>query len=282
MKSFLCFLLTSGIAVAHHGQDFFLTLDARVPAKKAFSAFATAAAGEDDFTLEAGLLAGLGAGFTIGFSTAFSDADGFEADGITPIIQWSAPLGKSPLRIGAAVSYHFSLASEATVSGHSHGGHVHRRTVPSTSFSASSASSAPRFGGFNPDAPPTPIPVPEASAVDSSPTIHLHDEDYYLGRLIIEYELSHHTRFVGNVIFAGTSNSDLAMGYALAMRHSFTHEWAVGIEGTGDFNTGGYHQIVAGVIHSPRHDLGLRLGVSHGIGNSQEGISGLFGVTWRF
>jgi len=66
MKPILSLLLSTGLAMAHHGQDFFVTLDARVPAKGGFSAFATAAAGEDDFSLESGLIAGLGAGFAAG------------------------------------------------------------------------------------------------------------------------------------------------------------------------------------------------------------------------
>jgi len=124
---------------------------------------------------------------------------------------------------------------------------------------------------FNPDAPPPPSAPQFAAATGGSSTIHLHDEDFLLGRLILEYEFDHHTRVVGNRILAGTSGTDLAIGYAFAVRDGFTHKWAAGIEAIGDFNTGGYHQIVVGVIHSPRHDLGLRLGISHGIGGTPKG-----------
>ena len=265
--------------MAHHGQDFFVTLDARVPAKNGFSAFSTTAAGEDDFSLETGLITGVGAGLAAGFTVDFSDTGSFQANGITPILQWSAPLGESPFRLGAAFTYHFHDSSRsAHGGGHSHGGHSHARVAPPAPFFMLSA---PLMLAFNPDAPLTPNPQPAAAVGDSS-TIHLHDEDFFLTRLILENELSQHTRVVGNLILAGTSSSDTAIGYALAVRHSFTHEWAVGFEAIGDFNTGGYHQLVAGVIHSPRHDLGLRLGVSHGLGATDEGATGLFGITWRF
>lgn len=281
MKPLLPFFLSTGIAMAHHGQDFFVTLDARVPAFGGFSAFTTAAAGEDDFSLETGLIAGLGAGFAAGFTVDFNDANSFQANGITPIIQWSSPLGDSPLRLGAAFSYHYhdsSRAAQGGGGGHSHGGHSHARSAP-VAFSAPSGIATRTF---NPDAPTFPTPQPSLTAAGGSSTIHLHDEDFFLTRLILEYELGHHTRAVGNLIIAGTSSSDTAIGYSLALRHSFTHEWAAGFEAIGDFNTGGYHQLVAGVIHSPRHDLGLRLGVSHGLGATDEGATGLFGITWRF
>ena len=284
MRSILTLLLSTGFALAHHGQDFFVTLDARVPAKNGFSAFTTAAAGEDDFTLETGLIAGLGAGLAAGFTVDFSDTGSFRPKGITPILQWSVPLGESPLRLGAAFSHHFSDSARTTHGGggHSHGGHSHSHAAAPAGFSFAPASFPSSAFGFNPDAPPPPTPQPAAVPVGGSSTIHLHDEDYYLTRFILEYELGHHTRLVGNLILAGTSSSDTAIGYSLAARHSFNHEWAVGLEAIGDFNTGGYHQVVAGVIHSPRHDLGLRLGVSHGLGATEEGATGLFGITWRF
>lgn len=274
MKSLSLLIFSSGIALAHHGQDFFVTLDARVPAKDSFSLFSTAAAGEEDLTVETGLLAGLGAGFAAGFAVDFTDSGGFHAAGITPMLQWSMPIGESPLRLGANLSYHFfdgSRDSSGGTGGHSHGGHSHKSTTRS------------KKSGFNPDAPPPPTP-PTATLLDSggSSTIHLHDEDYLLSRLILEYEFSHHTRLVGNLIFSGTSTSDIAIGYALAVRHEFTPKWALGFEAIGDFNPGGYHQLVAGIIHSPRHDLGLRLGLSHGLGATDEGASALCGLTWRF
>jgi hypothetical protein len=138
--------------------------------------------------------------------------------------------------------------------------------------------------GFNPDAPPPPIGgTPAGGAIDGHPsTIHLHDTDFLLARLIVECALGPSTRLVGNVILGGTSRSDLGLGYALALRHEWTPKWAVGLEGIGDFNTHGYHELVASVIHSPRPDLGLRLGIGQGLGSASEGRSLLGGFTWRF
>ncbi len=284
MKAIFLLTLSAATAMAHHGQDFFLSLDARVPAQSGFAAFATAAAGEHDFSIETGLIAGLGANFAAGFSVDFSDSGSFQPNGIAPILQWSAPLGESPLRIGAAFSYHFHDSSRDSSGGethshggHSHGGHSHARfssrEIPTDQFAFS----------FNPDAPPPPDPVPvTAAASTGSSTIHLHDEDYFLARIILEYELTQFTRVVGNFIIAGTSSSDTAIGYALAVRQTISPRWAAGIEAMGDFNTGGYHQVVIGIIHSPRHDFGLRLGISHGLGAAREGAACLIGTTWRF
>lgn len=281
MKPILALLLSAGIASAHHGQDFFVTLDSRVPASGGFSLYTTAAAGKDDFTLESGLLAGLGAGLAAGFAVDFDDANSFQANGITPTLQWSLTPGDSPLRLGTALSYHFHDSSHTANGGggHSHGGHSHSVAAPAPTTSAFGFATASL--DFNPDAPPPPTPQP-ATAASGPSSIHLHNEDYFLGRLIIEYEFDKRTRFVGNLILAGTSTSDAALGYAIAVRHELSPKWAAGMEAIGDFNTSGYHQIVASLIHSPRHDLGLRLGIAHGLGASGEGTSVLAGATWRF
>lgn len=284
MKTIALLLALAGLARAHHGQDFFVTLDARVPALGGFSVFGTTAAGEQDFELETGFLAGLGAGFAGGVSIDFSDDGSFHASGITPLLQWSAPLGEGPFCLGAALSYHFHDSSRsrsgAPGGGHSHGGHIHRSLAPGGKRGTARVSKA----GFNPDAPPDPDPAPGGGAafLAAPSTIHLHDTDYYLARLILEYELGRSTRLVGNLILAGTTGDDLASGYALAIRHELHPKWAVGLEAIGDFNTHGWHQIVGSVIHNPRHDLGLRLGIGHGLGPAGEGASALAGITWRY
>lgn len=272
MKSIALILFTivlpSGVALAHHGQDFFVTLDARVPAKNGMFTFATMAVGNDNPALEAGFIAGIGSNLALGFAVDGNQIDDLQANAITPILQWSIPLQDSPLRLGGSFSYHFFDSSrlDATNGGHSHGApHSHRRAL------------SPRF---NPDAPPPP-PPPLVSRSDAA-TIHLHEEDFYLSRFIIEYELSAHTRMVSNLILAGTPEADAALGYACALRHSVSHNWAVGAEAIGDFRASGYHQVILGIIHTPRHDLSLRLGLSTGLGATADDTTGLLGLTWRF
>lgn len=285
MRLLVLLLVLGGLARAHHGQDFFLTLDARVPELGGFTAFANASAREGEFLMEPGILAGLGGGLAAGVSLSLDDQASFGASGISPIIQWSAPLGESPLRLGAALSYHFHDSSRGLADGgHSHGGHSHRRRP----IAAREFRPVPQFSpgmGFNPDAPPPPIGGGSAHhthAGGHASTIHLHDTDFFLARLIVECPIGPATRLVGNLILGGTSSSDTALGYALAVRHEFTPRWAAGLEGIGDFNTHGYHEMVASIIYSPRSDLGLRLGIGHGLGQDAAGASVLGGMTWRF
>jgi hypothetical protein len=257
-------LLTAGICHAHHGQDFFVTIEARVPEKNGYFTFATLAAGNAEPSLEAGLIAGLGSQLAFGLTIDGNAIDDLQANAITPTLQWAIPLGDSPLRLGATLSYHFFNSSLLEADdGHSHGGHTHRRSLSS----------------FNPDAPPPPTPI---TITDSPATIHLHDEDYYLSRIIMEYEIHQRTRLVSNIILAGTSAADTALGYAIALRHTLTPEWSAGLEAIGDFRASGYHQAIASIIHTPRHDISLRLGLSQSLGATASKTSGLFGITLRF
>jgi hypothetical protein len=266
MKHFtFTFLLTTAICHAHHGQDFFVTIDARVPQKNSYFTFATIAAGNSEPSLEVGLIAGLGSHLAFGLTLDGNAIDDLQANAIAPTLQWALPINDR-FRLGATLSYHFFDSSQLDGShaGHSHGGHTHGKSL------------RPRF---NPDAPPPPVPV---IIGDSPATIHLHDEDYYLSRFILECELHENTRLVSNIILAGTEGSDTALGYAIALRHSFHEQWAAGIEAIGDFRASGYHQAIAGIIHTPRHDISLRLGLAQGIGATSAETTGLFGITMRF
>ena len=273
MRPLVALLCLAGVARGHHGQDFFVNLDARVPALGAFTAFANASAAEGEFVLEPGLMAGLGAGFGLGLSADFSDDGSFHAAGITPMLQGSTAVGDSSLRLGASLAWHLADSSRLPAGGHGghgHGSHTHSRR----------AAVAAGRAATNPDAPPT--PAPQAAAPPAGSTIHLHDTDYLATRLIAEWECTRNTRLVGNLILAGTSGSDLALGYSFGIRHELGTRWALGLEGIGDFDTGGYHELIGSVVFSPRRDLGLRAGVGHGLGPSSGGASLLTGVTFRF
>ncbi|MBB5351811.1 opacity protein-like surface antigen [Haloferula luteola] len=273
MKFIPLFLSLPAVALAHHGQDFFLNLDARVPSSGGATVYATSSIAEQDFSLESGFLAGLGSGFAAGCGIDWTDQGSFHTQGLTPMLQWSAPLAHRSWRLGASVSYHFDdgsrQPSSSFTSNSQHGGHHHSHRSMKT---------------FNPDAPPDPVVTPTQISWPSasSSTIHLHDEDYFQSRIILEWSVSESTRAVANFVVAGTSSSEMGLGYAVGLRHEFHHHWGVGLECMGDFNVHGDHQVVASWIYMPRHDLGLRLGYGHGLGSAGEGGSLHAGITWRF
>ena len=268
MKSLLLLLVLPAFASAHHGQDFFVNLDARTPAEGRFTAFATLTSSESDFTLEPGILAGIGGGLALGATADFTDNGSFHATGITPLLQWSAALGNSPLRIGISTAFHFSDSSRSPVGTTTGGGHHHNHR---------SARDV-----FNPDAPDPSGPAIDATPPAGSSTIHLHGTDYYQSRIMLEWSVSDRLRSVANLIAAGTSGSNLALGYSVGIRREVTPLLAVGLESIGDFNFHGHHQVIGSVIITPRHDLGLRLGLGHGLGSAGDSTSLHTGITWRF
>lgn len=250
----LCLLILP--ASAHHGQDFFLNLDARVPAALRTTAFMSSTWNDDEgWSIEPGILTGLGAGFAAGITASFSDTPGNDAsaDAVTPQLQWSLPLGDLPFYMGVSVAYHF--ADEESGDGHNH---THR---------------TPRF---NPDAPPV------ATITDLAPSIHSHGVDALQSRIIMEWEMSTRTRWIANVVYLDAAGSDPAWGYSVGLRQQIAGPWSIGIEALGDFNRHLYQEVAAGVIYSPTHHLGVRLGCSQELGNSDAKSSLLWGLTYRF
>ncbi|MFC7336929.1 hypothetical protein ACFQY0_07050 [Haloferula chungangensis] len=291
----ITFLTLAQAAHAHHGQDFFVNLDAQVPVLGSVSTFATAsyvrtASGSEETSLEPGFLVGTGLGTSVGLSATWSNDDGvpFNYSGFTPLFQWSMAIPDSPLRIGFSASYHISdsssQASSSASGGHSHGSFATNSSSSSTG--SSSVSFNPDAPAFNPDAPPSGGSGHDHSAHDHShgshSGIHRHGEDFFASRLIIEWQATESTRAVANLIVVSGGWSDIAFGYSLGLRHDFTEKWALGLESIGDLDSGGEHEIVAGAWFTPRHDLNFRLGAGTGIGQGSPELSLYSGLTWRF
>jgi hypothetical protein len=276
MKRLLLCLLPTAAAQAHHGQDFFVTLDTRVPEFAHGSVFTAASwaenSGADETVLDAGFLAGLGAGFAAGATVQSSNETpgSFGYAGITPLLQWTAPLGDGALRFGASASYHFADSSH-TVSHFA----FHRHVAPD-----------PGGGpGGNPDAPPAGsggTHIHGGGHSHSHDGIHRHGEDHFQARLIGEWQAGADTRVLLNLIAVGTGDDDIDFGYALALRREITATLAAGLECTGDLDSHGRHEAIAGLFYLPRHDLTLRLGAGGGFGPGAASLLLHGGLTWRF
>lgn len=274
-------LLLIQSSYAHHGQDFFVNLDARVPAFGKITAFTSSSYVRDDSayeetSLEPGFLIGTGFGSSFGLTAEWSNSNGspFNFSGITPIFQWAIALPDSPFRLSFSAAYHIADSSaEASNTGHTHGNP--RR--PPLSFTPDAVT-------FNPDAP-----APGAGGhgghahqSHSHGGIHRHGEDFLATRLILEWQATDATRAVANLIVVSGGWSDIDFGYSLGLRHDFSEKWAVGLEAIGDLDSGGEHEIVGGAWFSPRHDINLRLGLGTGIGSNSPQLAVYSGLTWRF
>lgn len=257
-NSIFLLALFTPYAYGHHGQDFFLNLDARVPTSLRTTAFMSSSWNDEEGTgLETGFLTGIGGGFAAGFHTAVSSANGSDAsfDGFAPLLQWSIPIENTTFHLGMTVSYYFNQTAENS---HAHS-HSHRASRG------------------NPDAPPPPVPLAIAD-----PSIHHHSVDALQARFIMEGEISSQLRWVTNLIYFDAAGSDPAWGYSLGVRQQLYGPWAIGVEALGDFNLHLYQEMAVGIIYSPRHDLGLRFGYSHELGNSSSPGTLLGGLTYRF
>lgn len=276
MKRLLLLFALAPHARAHHGQDFFVTLDTRVPELTAGSVFLSGSwsktSGADETELESGFLAGLGGGFAFGSAFRLSNETpgSLGYAGVTPLLQWSTAVPGTALRFGASASYHF--ADSAHVVSHIS---VHRHVVPE----------APSGPGANPDAPPPGSGGPHVHADGHSHShdgIHRHGEDHFQTRLIGEWQAAERTRVLVNVLTVGGGREDIDFGYAVAVRQDLTSRLAAGIEVIGDVDSNGLHEGIAGVFYSPWHEVTLRLGAGTGLGPGSTDFSLHGGVTWRF
>ena len=292
MKHFLIItLLLVQSASAHHGQDFFVNLDARVPTLGSFTTFASASYVRDDFggeetSLEPGFLVGTGLGTSIGLTAEWSNSDEspFKYSAITPLFQWSIAIPDSNFRLGFAASYNISDSSSLASSATTAAGHTHAAATSISVTPSSSLSFNPDAPAFNPDAPPSGGTGHDHGTHNHSSHsgIHRHGEDFLASRLIVEWQANESTRAVANLIVVSGGWSDIDFGYSLGLRHDFNHHWAAGIEAIGDLNSNGEHEVVAGAWLNPRHDLNFRLGLGTGIGGNSPELAVYSGLTWRF
>lgn len=287
----LIFFLLPSLARAHHGQDFFLNLDARVPATGRITTFASAsyvkeASGREETSVAPGFLFGAGLGTAIGFTLEWADEGdrSFGYSAFTPMIHWSTALSDERFHLGVAASYRFADGARSG-SHHSSTGSTthHHHTALGVSTASDSATPVPHGLSFNPDAPPTPSGGHDhGDHSHSHGGIHRHGEDFFATRFIFEWQAQQHIRAVANLILVSGGWNDTDLGYSFGVRHDFTHDWAVGLEVIGDLDSGGEHEIMSGLWFTPRHDLNVRLGLGTGIGPRSPEFSAYSGFTWRF
>lgn len=277
-------------ALAHHGQDFFLNLDTRTPARGSGATYLSSGlrnyGSDESLGLESGILVGVGKGFAVGLAVEFSDeeVDSFQYGGIAPLLQWGFAIPDSPLRLGASASYLFANGSETSSSD----GHGHNHTVSSPLIFPGLGGN-PDAGFFNPDAPSGGDPFDDGSHDHGTHShghrgIHRHGEDYFTGRLILEWQATESTLAVFNLITVAGGWNDVAMGYSVGVRQLLgeSERFALGFEAIGDLGQNGEHDLAVGVYYTPRHDLTLRLGVGTGIGEHAADLTVLSGLTFRF
>ncbi len=117
---------------------------------------------------------------------------------------------------------------------------------------------------------------------DHQGTIHVHGQDAFIGRFIMETDLSDEAKLVVNLINVLPDDGTAAWGYAAGIRQNLTHSLSLSLEAMGDFSADGYHEINLGAIAVPNHHLSVRVGAGIGLTEASPDWSLRGGVVWRF
>ncbi len=251
---------------AHHGRDFLLAQDYFVPAPLTgilYGNFEFASQdGPDEWTFEPGLQVGLAPRLSLGLTADFgNEGDGWDYGSLSPQLQFQLtdPGMKVPIRFAVLAGYQFAdddggppeeTATASRISPR-HDGHGH--------------------GGEEPD-----------PAAHTHSGIHQHGSDGFFGRLIMETDLTNRDKVVANLICVSPDDNETAFGYAAGWRHSFSHDFALGLEAIGDFDNDGWHELVAAGYFSPVEGLAIKLGIGAGLTDESPDFTLRGGVVWRF
>ncbi|MDP0490171.1 MAG: hypothetical protein Q7Q71_03870 [Verrucomicrobiota bacterium JB023] len=266
---------------AHHGQDFLVTLDAAPLASGEFLSLTrtefTSYQSEEEFGVSQSLLAGLPGDLSIGATFLLTNnAEDFSdnALALSPSIQWSPEFS----RIGS-LSFSLSGAWEFALREQDSHHHDHGEEIPVDDCSAL-------------------IGIPHlyqaCLAANENRQNHTHDESHDHGgihrhgqshgtlRLIADWDATDHFKIAGNLIAVFPEGDSPAFGYALAMRQEVTSWLALGLEGTGDFDSGGEHLALATATFRPTHHHTLLIGAGTGLGDESAELSLHTSFNWRF
>lgn len=264
---------------AHHGRDFIFIQDSAIPAP--FSGVALAGfewsreGSRSEFSSEPGFYMGLTPSLAFGLTAGFRDEeDGWAYSGFTPqfVLSLLPATGPMNFRMGLWTGYEFA----------------------DDSASDQSASSSDQQNQHHEESPPEVVPLhltsggaaggPGAVTHLSRGGIHRHGESGWYSRLIMEADISHHTRLVLNLVsFVSGESGRPGFGYAAGIRHEFTHDLSLGLEAIGDFRSyRSSHQLLAtAMIGLPGH-LSLRLGFGGGLTQASPDFILHSSLMWRF
>lgn len=283
MKHLGIFLLTLP-AMAHHGQDFLVTLDTGTvdPWK-----FRTTFGGEyseyaetHEASLTQSIILGLPNRFSLSSVLRFADEGSgrWESLSVTPTLQWTTPdllLGGSfsSLKIGFAAGWEIPIES-----GHDH----------SSDHNGAPMMDCSGLVGI----PPLFQACQQANQNAANHThgggghghtgIHRHGERHGFARFIAELNPTPKDRIVFNTIAVFPDDESEQWGYAVAYRHRFSDGFAFGVEATGDFDTKGEHLVYLTGTSYLNHQLSFTLGAATGLNDRSPDFSIQTLVSWRF
>jgi hypothetical protein len=115
---------------------------------------------------------------------------------------------------------------------------------------------------------------------EDGPSIHAHGVDAFVGRFIMEGNLTDDLTAVVNIL--NVAGPGTAWGYAAGLRQKLCAQVSVGIEAIGDFKNQGWEEMVGAVYYQPVSGLTLKLGAGFGLNDETPDFTLRTGFVWRF
>jgi hypothetical protein len=249
---------------AHHGQDFFLLDDTLIPAKGhglALGTFAFEDEGEDDtLSYSTGVLLGVLPRTALSLQSDFIDeaGAGWAYRSVTPGFHFdlTPPDLKRPIRLGLSAGYQFA---ETPGEEHHDSGHH------------DAAEEAEEEAGHH----------HEAEGHEHS-GIHNHDDSLFIGRFVLEADLTPSTLIVANLISVLPDGKSAAWGYGIGLRQKLRPDFSIGVEAIGDFASHGGHEIIGAAYWEVIPHLILKAGAGIGLTGDSPDASFRTGFVWMF
>lgn len=284
MKALLVlpFLVLPGLA--HHGQDFLVSIDAGV--NKPWELRTTLGGEYSDYSqvsessLTHSIILGLPHQLTFTNILRYADDGGGSWNQLstTPMLQWTAPKLDlegpfQSLRLAVAAGWEIPI-NEGRHDHHDHGAPAPIDCSPFVAippaFLACQLANQ-NAAGHSHD-----------SGGHRHEGIHRHGESHGFLRLVAELNPTPRDRFVLNSITVFPEGDSPQWGYAAAYRHRFHDHLALGLEATGDLDASGEHLLyLTGTSYFTDH-LSATLGVATGLTDESPDLTLQTLLSWRF
>jgi len=279
-------LLLALPAIAHHGQDFLVTLDTKTlsPWKTLSGTGFEYSSYQDseEWSATQTFVLGLPNNFSFATTLLLSDdgSGSWDDFSITPSLQWTAPSWK-PKSLGITLNFAIAAGWEIPWDSNSDSNHSHGH------------GSAPSLQDCSPF-----IAIPSLYAACQQANtnalnhshdddhghsgIHRHGESHGFIRLIAETDLTEQDRLAANFITVIPEDDSVEFGYAFAYRHQFNDSFFIGMEAIGDLDANGEHLAYLTSTIFINHHLSLTLGAATGLNSQSPDYTLQSLLVWRF